>query len=211
MVPITRRHALVGLTLGVALIPFRVDAQQAFAVLANAIGEAITQSVKVISAVTEQLDQAVTNGISTYNKVKLQRLRSVLEGIEGQMASLNGRKRYNIQAFRDYINRDPLADSWMALQKYCADISMNLDALLSHLEADDTELVKGTGFATAGDLKAALLRQASIYLRLSTLSEPTTPADRALLAGIVDKLDVLLKHVIGLESSIEKYLSKFRT
>jgi hypothetical protein len=66
-------------------------------------------------------------------------------------------------------------------------------------------LVQGTSFATAGDLKAALLRQASIYLHLSTPKEPATEADRVQL----NKLELLLNNVITLESSIEKYLQKF--
>ena len=71
-------------------------------------------------------------------------------------------------------------------------------------------LVRGTSFATAGDLKADLQRQLSIYQHLSNLTEPTTDADRKQLEGIVDKLEGLLNHVVALESSIETYLNKFQ-
>ncbi len=194
--------------MGLVFAPFHVNAQE-FALLADAIGQTITQSVKVISAVTEQLNQAVTNGLGIYDKIKLRELLSSLRDIERQMVSINAKKRNNIQEFRDYINHDPFAESWPDIQKDCAVISAKLNSLLSSIGDDDTVLVQGTSFATAGDLKAALSRQASIYLHLSTLKEPATEADRTQLTGILDKLELLLNNVITLESSIETYLQKF--
>lgn len=210
MMSITRRQALVGLASGVALGPFRVEAASlGFGVLVDAIGETITQSANVISAVTEQLNKAVTSGIDIYDKVKLTELQGTLVSIEGQMSSLNGKKRENIEVFKDYLNKDQFADDWQTIQRQCRDISMELDALLVRLGNDNTVLVRGTDLATAGDLKAALLRQSSIYLRLSTLGEPSTDQDRNKLVAVIDKLDELLKKVIALESSIGAYLNKF--
>jgi hypothetical protein len=208
--PITRRQASIGLALVVAISPFHVEAELAgFGVLVDAIGETITQSAKVIGAVTEQLNKAVSDGINIYDKIKLAELKGTLERIEGQMSSLNGRKRANIDAFKDYLDKNPFSDTWQAIQGQCKNISSSLDDLLTKLGSDDTVLVKGTDLATAGDLKAVLLRQSSIYLRLSTLEEPSTDDDRKMLAAVIDRLDELLKKVVALESSIGVYLSKF--
>jgi hypothetical protein len=129
--------------------------------------------------------------------------------IEGNMVSINARKQANIEAFKDYLNKDPLADNWQTIQEQCKDISLALVELIAGLENDNTVLVRGTDLATAGDLKAALLRQSTIYLRLSTLGDPSTDEDRDKLRPVIDKLDELLKKVIALEKSIDAYLNKF--
>src|SRR4051812_9336745 len=98
-ISITRRQVICGLAFGVALSPFDVEAASpGFGDLLNAIGETITQSAKVISAVTEQINKAVSDGIGTYDKIKLEVLKSTLESIQGQMSSVNGRKIANIDA-----------------------------------------------------------------------------------------------------------------
>jgi hypothetical protein len=210
---ISRRQAiLAGITFGVALNPLDIEAASTpFGILVDAIGETIIQSATVISAVTEQVNKAVSNGIGIYDKIKLAELRGTLQRIAGEMSSLNGDKRANIDAFRDYINKEPLADTWPTLQAQCKNISMELDELLAHLGSDNSVLLSGTDLATAGDLKALLLHQSSIYLRLSTLAEPITDDDRKKFAAVIDKLDELLKKVVALESSIQVYLNKFST
>lgn len=209
MMSITRRQALVGLASGIALSPFRVEAQSpAFGILVVAIEQTINQSATVIANVTEQLNRAVANGTALYDKIKLRQLRRTLESIEGQMVSLNANKIRNIEAFKDYLN-NPSADNWQTIQGQCKVISLRLAELIGRLENDNTVLVKGTNLATAGDLKAALLQQSTIYLRLSTLGEPTTKEDRNKLRPVIDKLDELLKKVTALEMSIDDYLKKF--
>jgi hypothetical protein len=180
-----------------------------FGVLADAIGETIAQSAKVFSAVTEHLKKAVNDGIEIYETIGIQHLKHTLVHINSQMSLLNGVKGFNIEQFRDYQIQNLIAADWPTLQKQCAEISNNLDDLLARLGNDDTVLVIGTGLATAGDLKAALLYQSSIYLRLSTLGEPVTPEDRTKLAPVIDKLENLRKDVVTLESSIDEWLKKF--
>jgi hypothetical protein len=210
VVSITRREAFVGLAFACTVTSFRAEAASAgFGVLVDAIGETITQSAKVISAVTEQLNKAVSDGIDIYDKLKLVTLRETLDSIKGQMSSLNGGKKANIEAAKDYLDKKAFADSWLSIQKQWKDISLELDALLTRLGSDDTVLVKGTDLATAGDLKAALLRQSSIYLRLSTLQEPSNDDERKKIASVIKKLSELLKNVVVLESSIKAYLENF--
>ena len=66
---------------------------------------------------------------------------------------------------------------------------MKVDSRLSSIGNDDTVLVQGTSFGTAGDSKVAL-KAASTDLYLSTLREAATEADRVQLTGIVDKLEL---------------------
>jgi hypothetical protein len=77
---------------------------------------------------------------------------------------------------------------------------MKLDELLVRLGNDDTVLVKGTNLATAGDLKAALLRQSSIYLRLSALGAPQSTNDHERINAVLLKLIELKKNVVDLET-----------
>jgi hypothetical protein len=105
---------------------------QEFALLADAIGQTIMQSVKVISAVTEQLNQAVTNGLEVFDNIKLRELLSSLRNIERQMVFINAKKRNNIREFGDYINSDPFAESWPDIQKDGAAISVKVDSTFQY-------------------------------------------------------------------------------
>ena len=101
----TRRQASIGLTLA-AIMPFQVRAQSVgFGVLVDAIGETITQTANVISAVTEQLNKAVSNGIGIYDKFKLEDLKGKLVRLEGKMSNLNGMKGANINNINFYIKK----------------------------------------------------------------------------------------------------------
>ena len=87
--------------------------------MVNAIGETITQSVTVISAVTQQINKAVADGIAIYDKIKLKGLKSTLDGIQGQMVSVNAKKINNLQVFRDYIKKDAQKisqDDWRTIR-----------------------------------------------------------------------------------------------
>jgi hypothetical protein len=206
----TRRHASIGLALS-AIIPFQVRAQSVgFGVLVDAIGETITQTANVIGAVTEQLNKAVSNGIGIYDKFKLEDLKGKLVSLEGQMSDLNGMKGTEINDFNFYINKTPVfKPTWQEIQNQCKKISSRLDTLLEQLGSDDTVLVQGTSLATAGDLKAILNTQSSIYKQLSTLEEPKTDEDLQKLKPVATALDDLRTKVVALEIGIDAYLKKF--
>ena len=84
-----------------------------------------------------------------------------------------------------------------------------MDTLLATLGSDDTVLVQGTSLATAGNLKAILNNQSSIYKRLFTLEEPKTDEDLQKLTPVAKALDDLRTKVVDLESGIDAYLKKF--
>jgi hypothetical protein len=177
--------------------------------LADAIGKLITDSIGIISNVTEQVDKAIVSGIAIYDKIRLQNLRRSLERIEGEMSSVNAKKKTNIDTALDYLNHEPFAPDWASIRASWDGIYSKLADLISHLGADDTTLVRSVGLETASDLKGDLEYQSTIYQRLSTLPEPQTDEERNKLASIINKLSNLRDNVLTLESAIWRYLQKF--
>ena len=180
-----------------------------FTVMANAIGDTITHSVSVIGAVTEQLKKAIADGFAIYDRIKLRALNHRFDSLLNIMTSTNALKRITSDALRDFIHDYPLAMTWFFIQRDCARIAGDLDTIFNDM--DNTALVRNIDFNITDDLKTALLRQSSIYLRLSTLKEPVTENERAQLENIADKLDMLLRKVGDAHRNIDNYLRKVQS
>lgn len=175
----------------------------------DAIGKVIAESFKIFSGVTKDVSEAYDNSVDIIDKYHSRKIANKLWVILQEMSDVNVQKTGLIYAFQEYLAKDTFAPEWSEIQHACAQTSESISYLLDDIGENNEAFLKGTGFATAGDLKVALAQQASIYAKLSKLEAPTTDEERSELLTVVTKLNELLKSVVDFETKIEAYLQKF--
>jgi hypothetical protein len=158
----------------------------------------------ILDLLAAELSAAASRNVD-WNKLK--DLQISLKPIVDRMIAVNTNKRTNVQALRDYIDKNPFDDKWANITQSCKDISTDLQQLISSVENNQQQFLNGISFSNAADLRAALQYQEKVYQWLSTRPDPDTDLARQELNTTISKLEILRDQVVHLESSIATYLT----
>jgi hypothetical protein len=173
--------------------------------------KAVTGSEDVIGKLAKSIHDAVNEGVKTVDEFQLRAIRSSLDRIRSTMVTLNAKKRENIDALSDYLNHATWALPWSSIQEKWGEIGKLLSELIDDIDANNSSVVRATGFNNSTDLRAALDNQKAIYTKLSETPEPKSEDDLENAKKVNNKLLSLFTTVQNLENEIDTYLRKFDT